>query len=46
MNAGAYGGELKDVIQSVRWLEADGTLREASGEELGFDYRRSGNSCN
>ncbi len=41
MNAGAYGGELKDVIQSVRWLDADGTLREASGEELGFDYRRS-----
>ena len=41
MNAGAYGGELRDVVRRVRWLDEDGILREASGEELGFGYRRS-----
>ena len=40
MNAGAYGGEMKDVIKSVTYLE-DGKIREASGEELDFGYRRS-----
>jgi UDP-N-acetylmuramate dehydrogenase len=41
MNAGAYGGELKNVVRSVDCLTQDGTLVTRQGEELGFGYRRS-----
>ena len=42
MNAGAYGGELKDVIDSVviYWLP-DQALTEVKGEDAGFAYRYS-----
>ncbi len=39
MNAGAYDGEMKDVVVSVRYLDGEGTLRET--EDMGFAYRRS-----
>ena len=39
MNAGAYGGEMKDVITSVRYLSEDGTVRET--REPDFSYRHS-----
>ncbi len=39
MNAGAYGGELKDVITSVVYLDGELTLRET--EDPGFSYRHS-----
>ena len=39
MNAGAYGGEMKDVVRSVRYLDETGALRET--EDPGFSYRRS-----
>ena len=42
MNAGAYGGELKDVILSVRCLDvAEGTIREIPAADCDFGYRRS-----
>ncbi|MCI6012610.1 MAG: UDP-N-acetylmuramate dehydrogenase [Firmicutes bacterium] len=42
MNAGAYGGEMKDVLVSVRAVSPDGrTVREFSAEELQLGYRRS-----
>ena len=41
MNAGAYGGEMKDVIERVRYLTEDGAIREISGDECGFAYRKS-----
>ena len=41
MNAGAYGGEMKDVVCSVKVLAADGWIREYTGEEMDFGYRRS-----
>ena len=41
MNAGAYGGEMKDVVVSVRALDPDGEIRTYSGGELSFSYRRS-----
>lgn len=41
MNAGAYGGEMKDVVTKVRVLLPDGTIREYTGEEMDFGYRRS-----
>ncbi len=41
MNAGAYGGEMKDVVSSVRFLDSDAELFELSGADLGFEYRKS-----
>ena len=41
MNAGAYGGELKDVVVSVDYLDEDLNLRTATGEECDFRYRGS-----
>lgn len=41
MNAGAYGGEIKDVCRRVKIMEPDGTSRWIEGEELGFSYRHS-----
>ncbi|MCD8361718.1 MAG: UDP-N-acetylmuramate dehydrogenase [Lachnospiraceae bacterium] len=41
MNAGAYGGEMKDVVRRVRVLLPDGTEQDYSGEEMQFGYRRS-----
>ena len=39
MNAGAYGGEMKDVVVSVRYLDAAGAVCETA--EPGFAYRHS-----
>ena len=41
MNAGAYGGEMKQVIESVRAVSAGGEIRELSLEELELGYRTS-----
>ncbi len=41
MNAGAYGGEMKQVVTSVRVVDPDGTFRELSGDEMAFGYRTS-----
>lgn len=41
MNAGAYGGEMKDVILSVRYLDEEMRLCEKAGEALDFSYRHS-----
>ena len=42
MNAGAYGGELKDIVLSVRAVSPDGAEeRVFSLEEMQFGYRKS-----
>lgn len=41
MNAGAYGGEMSQVTVSTTYLDPDGTVGVARGEEHGFGYRRS-----
>ena len=41
MNAGAYGGEMKDVVVRVNGIMPDGTEMSLSGEEMRFGYRRS-----
>ncbi len=42
MNAGAYGGEMKDIVRSVKLVSADGREQfELSNEEMGFGYRHS-----
>ena len=41
MNAGAYGGEMKDVVVSTRYLDHDLSLCEAVGAAHDFGYRHS-----
>lgn len=41
MNAGAYGGEMKQVLQSVSVLTKDGQVKEIPAEELELGYRKS-----
>lgn len=41
MNAGAYGGEIKDVVASVTLLDPEVGIRTLKGEEMQFSYRRS-----
>ena len=42
MNAGAYGGEMKDIVQSVRLFDLKkGEIAECPAEEMHFSYRSS-----
>lgn len=42
MNAGAYGGEMRDIVESVTVLSRDGLeMKTYAKEEMGFSYRRS-----
>lgn len=41
MNAGAYGGEMKDVVTSVRVLNENGSICDVSQHQAGFVYRGS-----
>ncbi len=41
MNAGAYGGEMKDVVSQVTVLTSEGEPREYTKEQMAFGYRRS-----
>lgn len=41
MNAGAYGGEIRQVVSSVTALDVDGTVRDFTAQECGFGYRKS-----
>ena len=41
MNAGAYGGEIKDICESVEVMDLQGNLTVKSCEEMGFSYRHS-----
>ena len=41
MNAGAYDGEMCQVVVSTTYLEPDGTVGVARGEEHAFAYRHS-----
>ena len=41
MNAGAYGGELSDIIESVEVMDFQGNIRRLSCEEMDFSYRHS-----
>ena len=39
MNAGAYGGEIKDIVTSVRLVDAEGRIRVEPRDFLRFHYR-------
>ncbi|MGC1464917.1 MAG: UDP-N-acetylmuramate dehydrogenase [Pseudolabrys sp.] len=42
MNAGAYGGEAKDVLVYATGVARNGDLVTYTNEEMGFSYRHSG----
>ncbi len=41
MNAGAYGGEMKDIVDYVKVLSSDGTVLTLTNEQMEFSYRSS-----
>ncbi len=41
MNAGAYGGEMKDVVFSVTHIDREGRLGTIKADDLDFGYRHS-----
>lgn len=41
MNAGAYGGEMKDVVTEVMVLTKEGRIKNLTKEEMKFRYRGS-----
>ena len=41
MNAGAYDGEIKNVVKSVRLLDENLEVIEVPGDEMNFSYRHS-----
>jgi UDP-N-acetylmuramate dehydrogenase len=41
MNAGAYGGETKDVLIEARGVDRAGNLRTFSSADMGYTYRHS-----
>ena len=41
MNAGAYGGEMKDIVISCRYIDENGELCEMSAEDMKLSYRHS-----
>lgn len=41
MNAGAYGTEMKDIVESVLVMDSEANIIELSNEEMNFSYRNS-----
>lgn len=41
MNAGAYGGEMKDIVVSTKYMDQAGNINELNLEKHQFSYRNS-----
>lgn len=41
MNAGVYGKEMKDIVETVKCMDYDGNIYEKSNKDLEFEYRKS-----
>lgn len=41
MNAGAYGGEMKDIVTAVKVLSPQGDILELDNQQMEFGYRHS-----
>lgn len=41
MNAGAYCGEIKDVVKSARYIDEKNTIRDIATNEMCLSYRHS-----
>ena len=46
MNAGAYGGEMKDIVVSTRFMDQTGNIKELNLEQHDFSYRNSAFASN
>jgi len=40
-NAGCFGGEMKDIVESVKAIDFNGELKTFSNKDCGFGYRHS-----
>ncbi len=41
MNAGAYGGEIKDIVLETRYMDDEGNIHTLENDEHQFEYRNS-----
>lgn len=41
MNAGAYGGELKNIVKTVTYVDGNGDIKTIDNAACGFGYRKS-----
>lgn len=41
MNAGAYGGEIKDVLESCEVIDQNGDIKTLTADEMELSYRKS-----
>ena len=41
MNAGAYGGEMKDIVEWVKVIKEDGSIEKIQNKDMEFEYRKS-----
>lgn len=41
MNAGAYGGEMKEIVSQVKVMDKEGQIKNYLGSEMDFGYRYS-----
>jgi len=41
MNAGAYGGEMKDILEKIEVMDRQGNIFTLQGEEMQLGYRKS-----
>lgn len=41
MNAGAYGSEMKDIIEKTKYMDSEGNIQKINLEEHKFSYRHS-----
>ncbi len=41
MNAGAFGGEVKDALERVRIVDAEGRIRAVPADRIAFSYRHT-----
>ena len=40
MNAGAYGKEMKDIVETVKYMDYDGNIYEKSNKDLEFNIEK------
>lgn len=41
MNAGAHGGEMKDIVTNVTLMDYEGNIKVLSNKDMNFEYRKS-----
>lgn len=41
MNAGAYGGEIKDIFLQATYIDGDGNIKTINKDEMEFGYRKT-----